>query len=166
MRRGAGAQGAVHLRRITHVVGVIGAAGRTTRNRTLAVKLKVVRDGTNSADRVTIRLAVLQGPGCDRPVELTKIGDATVGLRRRASFNKVGNRNRCKQPNNGHNDHDFHQCEARSIASPGCFHGFSSRGVNKQQAGYIIITTIHSLPVTTACNYFNMADVKNQLKSC
>src|ERR1017187_2292029 len=86
-------------------------------------------------------------------VNLTEVVDAGIGLCGLTGMDEIRNRNRGQQTNNGHHDHDFHECEAR-LAGCVSFHTtftLPSCAVNNATGGFTIITIdVHSLPVATA----------------
>ena len=106
-----------------HSAGV-GATSRAGRNFAGGVQLDIGRQvGAQSYG----------GPGClasfeseliGRPVNLAEVVDAGVGLRGGTGFHEVRNRNCRQQADNGHDDHDFHQGEARLTDVFGLFHLF------------------------------------------
>ena len=62
-------------------------------------------------------LLILQRPLLFRAVDLAQVVDARIFLRRSASAHEVGNRDGGQKTNDGHNNHDFHQREARLARS-------------------------------------------------
>ena len=79
-----------------------------------------------------------QCPLLDGAVNLTEVVDARVLLRSRTRLQEVGNRDRSQEADNGHHDHDFHQCETRFTGRFDFHTTFLSAmgGVNTRQAGY------------------------------
>lgn len=111
VRRGHGvAQGA-------HRVGAHGgitvnAAGGAGRNRTRRVELDVRHQVGRIVDGLSGGGPVFERPLIGRGINLPQVVDAAIGLGHGPGPHEVGNGDRGKQPDNGHNDHDFHQREA------------------------------------------------------
>jgi hypothetical protein len=55
---------------------------------------------------------LFQCPDLYRPVNMLQIADTTGALRFSAGFCKIRYRNRCKHPDDRHNNHDFDQGES------------------------------------------------------
>jgi hypothetical protein len=109
--------------------------------------------------------AVFQRPlllGC---IDLAKIVDASIGLRRLTRPDEVRDRNRCQQTNDRHNDHDFHKGETR-FAGVVDFHTILCLsvvcGVNAATDGLFISSVFRSL---IACCHRN-SDPKHQQSQC
>ena len=100
----------------------ISAVGRAAGDARAGVQLDVGRQIRGQGERRTGRLALFQSPLVGRRVNLAKVVDAGIRLRCRTRFHKVRNRNRCQQADDGHNDHDFYQREARLTDVFGLFH--------------------------------------------
>jgi hypothetical protein len=80
---------------------------RTTRTATK------VRSEVSDTRRVGRGLLLFQRPLLLRAVDLAEVVDARIGLGRGARFDEVGDRDRGEEADDGHNDHDFNQREAR-----------------------------------------------------
>ena len=84
----------------------VGFARRVTNSEApLVDDLAVLIPGGNLPSQST--------PFIGRENELAQIADADVGLRPVASFHEVGNGDRGQQPDEGDDDHDFHESESR-----------------------------------------------------
>ena len=59
-----------------------------------------------------IALFGFERPGLNRPVNLAQVVDARIHLSGGTGFHEVWNRDGREQPDDGHDDHDFHQGES------------------------------------------------------
>ena len=107
-RRGRGVRDGIAagkgLRRIQRAVG------QHTRRPAAHVRLNLRPVRSQGSGRL--------GPGFQRPlldgtVNLTEVVNARVLLRSRTRLQEVGNRDRSQKADNGHHDHNFHQCKTR-----------------------------------------------------
>ena len=105
--RAGDARGGIHIG--ANRIGC--AAGRASRHH---VAFDVFRNFSLD-HRVRVLLSLLECPLLDRTVYLSHIVDTRVGLRRVAGLDEVGNRNRRQHPDDGHDNHDFHQGEGRPV---------------------------------------------------
>lgn len=90
-------------------IGRVGGAGRSgAGGAATEVRLDVrqYRDGI-------LRSAVFQGPGLLGAVNLAQVVDAGALLRLEPGADEIGDRDRREQADNGHHNHDLHQCEPR-----------------------------------------------------
>ena len=93
--------------------GVSTTSG-AARNRTSRVELDVggqVRG--QRGGRATRGLVLFQRPLINSGVDLAHVVNASIGLGRSTRFHEVRNRDGREQADDGHNDHDFNQREAR-----------------------------------------------------
>ncbi len=94
---------------------------------------------------VTGLFAFFQRQLIRRGVNLAQVVDAGIHLRGGAGLHEVGNGDRCQQADNGHDNHDFHQCEACLAEGFGIFHlYFSFRLLRREQCNrrVTMITTL------------------------
>ena len=124
--------GWLQVNRIDHVNAAAGAAGFITNIFGSAVQVA-------SGRLVSGGLLVFQRPGCLGSINLFEIGDTGTLLTGGAGFDKVGNRNRGQQTNNGHYDHDFHQGESCFVGFVYLHRFFYFSGVNEVKGGLIIV---------------------------
>jgi hypothetical protein len=127
---------------------VITIGKRVASGRANNLVLEITADVTELRLGV-VRLLGFQCPGLDRAIDLAQVIDAGIHLGRGTGFDEVRYRDRCQQPDNRHDDHDFHQGEASCLIF-GSFHfePFRPRGVNKATGGLLLITkSVHELPV-------------------
>lgn len=94
----------VGVHRVDSVAAVGGAIGELT---LVDIHLQVIGGWLRG-----IALSVFQRPFVLGRIHLVKIADANVFLGRGARPNKIRDRNRRQQTDNGHNEHDFHEREA------------------------------------------------------
>jgi len=145
---------AADLRNSAHCIECISTADRAARNRIISVQFEVgcqVRCQTGS--RVARFFPLFQCPFGDCAINLMQIVDASVSLRGGARVHKTGNGNRRQDTDNGHNDHDFHQREARHPSGFGSFHiklTFSVRRELRNRRVIMITIIVHSLPAAAA----------------
>jgi hypothetical protein len=92
---------------------------------------------------------VFQCPGLDSSFELLHVSNAGILLAAFASFDEVRNRDRGQQADDGNDDHDFNQCEAR-LTGRSNFHFNLSylRCERELRAVNIILHNVHLLPFT------------------
>ena len=100
-------------RRVGHCgPGRVGSASRTggkiTRGIQPEVRPKRAKGIGGGAIKPVLRGVLLHGG-----IQLPKVIDASIRLGPGSDFQEIGNRNRRQQANNGHDNHDFHQREAR-----------------------------------------------------
>ena len=100
----------------------IGAASRTARNAARRVHLDVGRQGRREADGRPGGQFGFQRILVGRRVNLAEVVDAGVGLRGGTSLHEVRNRDGGEEADDGHNDHDFDEREARITEVFGLFH--------------------------------------------
>src|ERR1017187_57888 len=93
--------------------GCIAAARRTTRNGAHRIQLDIGREVGRPNDGVTAGPVRFQRELVGRRVNLAEVVDAGVGLRGGACFHEVRNRDGRQQADDGHDNHDFYQREAR-----------------------------------------------------
>jgi len=115
---------------------VVHRGNRATRT-TAEVRLDVGGGNRCSTGFALFKSVLLFGT-----VDLTEVVDAGIGLRILARFDEVGDRDCRQEADDGHDDHDFHQREARLIRSDN-FHynlsAFLNCGVNEATGGLIIV---------------------------
>ena len=92
----------------------IGATSRAGRDQVAGVQLDVRGQVRAHGDRGTRGLAFFQRELVGRRVKLAEVVDASVGLRGGTRFHEVRDRNRREEADDGHNDHDFDEREARA----------------------------------------------------
>jgi hypothetical protein len=92
----------------------IVAAGGAGRNAGARVQLDVGRQVTGIVDGGTGGLAFFQRKLAGGGVDLTHVIDTGVGLRGGTRFHEVRDRDRSEEADDGHNDHDFDEREARA----------------------------------------------------
>jgi len=110
---GRGDRGAQVTGRIVSDCGTsISATRRTRRNFAGRVQFDIRRQVTGIGDGVTRCFALFDGELLGRGVNLPQVVDARIGLGRGPGLHEVGNGDSRQKADNGHNDHDFHQCEA------------------------------------------------------
>ena len=145
MRRGdRAAETAVDGRRgADRSIGVI-TASRARRKAVRRVQLDVGRD-ISRRRLVASRLLGFQGILVNGRVQLTHVVDAGIRLRGGTRFHEVRNRNRRQQADDGHNDHDFDEREARLTEVFGLFHVFTFFvcGVNNTTGGLYDYNSVH-----------------------
>ena len=99
---------------------------RTDRRKRIAVREGRAAGGTDNrvlqiwryvtlSNRCSSVLLLLQGPLLNGAVDLAQVVDASVHLRCCASPDKVGNRDRSKQADDGYDDHDLNECKGCSF---------------------------------------------------
>ena len=96
------------------------ARGQTARR----VQLDVGRQINGQRDAVTGLFALFQRELVGRRVNLAEVVDASIGLRGGTRFHEVRNRNGRQEADDGHDDHDFNQREARFTGIFDLFHLF------------------------------------------
>ena len=101
---------------------IITAASRTRRNAAGRVQFDVGRQVPRIVDGRPSLLAFFQRPLLGGAVNLPQVVDAGIGLRGGTSLHEVGNGDCRQQADNGHDNHDFHQGEARLAGGLGIFH--------------------------------------------
>ena len=94
-------------RRIHSVIRIRAASRASWRGVSLDIRI----DGCLIRRRARSHLG-FQSPLLLRAIDLAKIIDARVFLRRRARFDEVRDRDRGQQADDGDDDHDFYQREA------------------------------------------------------
>ena len=100
----------------------VGAASGTRRNAAIGIELDVRRQGTRIGDGGTGGLAFFQRVFIGRRINLAEVVDTGIGLRGGARFHEVRDRDRGEEADDGHNDHDFDEREARFTDVLGRFH--------------------------------------------
>jgi len=108
--RGAQAAGRRHANRSFGICTV----RRAGRDLVAGVQLDIGREVGAERDRRTRGLALFQRELVGRRVNLAEVVDASVGLRGGTRFHEVRDRNRREEADDGHNDHDFDEREARA----------------------------------------------------
>src|SRR5262249_42873354 len=103
---------AQRARRVARAEARTSAARRTNRQLAGRTTTQVLLDRSVGRSRAG-RLVVFQAPLLFRTVNLAKIVDASVLLRRGARPNEVRDRDRSEEADDRHNDHDFHERKAR-----------------------------------------------------
>jgi len=144
------------LRRRTHAWSRVSASRRAAGNAAGRVQLDIARDGLGVCNSRTVGLPVFQRPFIDASINLTEVVNAGIALWCGAGTYEVGDRNRRQQADNGHDDHDFHQREARLAGWFVCFHFLlfflKLRCERNNRRVTIITISVHWLPVETATN--------------
>jgi len=123
----------------------VGTTSRARRQAVRRVELDVGRHIRRSKG-ITGLLLVFQGPLVSGRVQLTHVVDAGIGLGGGACFHEVRNRNRGQQADDGDNDHDFNEREARLTEVLGLFHViycFLLCGVNNTTGGLDNYNFVH-----------------------
>ena len=133
----------------------IGAISRTGREIAVGIQFEI---RLQNAQRVRIGggFIVFQGPGLGCAIDLAEIVNAGVYLRSLTGFYEIGNRDRSQKADDGHDDHNFHQCEPPLIRCSD-FHTlslFCCGGVNTAKGGLNINAIVHELPFATASPIF------------
>jgi len=101
----------------------VGAICRTSGNRVVLVQLDVRRQvAGKSRSGGTRAFAGFQCPLTCGRINLAEVVDAGIGLRGGAGFHEVGNRDGRQEADDGHDDHDFHQCETGFTKIFYCLH--------------------------------------------
>jgi len=113
MSRSGSGERATHLRNIAYIGQRISAASRTLRNAVARIQFDVSRDGCDRAYWCAAGFSSFHCPFIDGGINLAEVVNACVGLRGGSGFHEIGDRNCSQQADNGHHNHDFHQCEAR-----------------------------------------------------
>jgi hypothetical protein len=136
----------------THTGVIVSAASRTRRYAASRVQLDVGRQVGRIADSVPGGFTLFERPLLGGIVNPTQVVDTGIGLRGGTSLHKVGNRDGRQQADNGHDDHDFHQCEARLTEVLDRFHSFAFYlcGGTQRQADYDNDNLVPVLPDATA----------------
>lgn len=148
MRRSQSAQRA--SRRVADSSERVSAVRGARRNGTRSVELDVGSQVSAQGEGVTSLFALFQSELVGRRVNLTEVVDASIGLRGSASFDEVRNRDRRQEADDGHDNHDFDEGEARRTEVFVSFHfTFVLRGVNEQQAGLYDYNFVHRI---ACCN--------------
>ena len=134
----------------------VRTSGRARGDVASGVQLDVRREVGGQHNRITGLFALFQGELVGRRVNLAEVVDASVGLRLSARFHEVRNRNCRQEADDGHDDHDFDEREARITEVFVSFHFTVCfllwRGVNKQQAGLYDYNFVHLI---ACCNRDN-----------
>src|ERR1019366_8860175 len=143
-------------RRGANISASIVAARRTAGNGARRIQLDVGAQVGRIGDRVVGLQVLFQRELVGRRVNLAEVVDAGVGLGGGAPLQEVRNRDGRQQADDGHDDHDFDEGEARFTEDLGLFHYICFlclRGGTVRQAGLFIITTLFALlPVATTMN--------------
>ena len=108
----------------------VGAARRARRQAVRRVEFDVGRQVNGQRNACTGRFALFQRKLVGRRVNLAEVVDASIGLRGGTRLHEVGNRNGCQKADDGHDDHDFNQREARFTGVFNLFHLFCFRFVH------------------------------------
>ena len=111
MRRNQGAQRA--SRRGANRSERVDTRRRARRNAARGVQLDVGREVGGQHNRVGGLFATFQSELVGRRVKLAEVVDAGVGLRLSTRFHEVRNRDGRQEADDGHDDHDFDEREAR-----------------------------------------------------
>ena len=131
------------------VCAIRRARGNAARRVQLDVRRQVSRERHSGAGL----LAGFQRELVSRRINLAEVVDASIGLRLSARFHEVRNRDCRQEADDGHDDHDFDEREARITEVFVSFH-FAVffllwRGVNEQQAGLYDYNFVHLI---ACCN--------------
>ena len=140
------------MRNETDSAQSVTAASRTRRNAAGRIQLDIGRQVGGQGDGGTSGFALFQRPYLGGAVNLPHIVDAGIGLRSGTSLHEVGNRDCRQQADDGHDDHDFHQSEARLTETLDRFHlfAFCLCVGTQRQADYDNDNLVPVLPDTTA----------------
>jgi len=92
--------------------GRVSPASRTGGNIARGIQPEVRPKDAKGVGGGAIKL-VLRGVLLRGGIQLPKVIDASIRLGPGSDFQEIGNRNRRQQANNSHDNHDFHQREAR-----------------------------------------------------
>ena len=90
---------------------VIGSARRTSWQAARGIHFDIGREVIGEVNGVAGGFMLLQRKLAFRRIDLAEIVDAAIGLRSGTGFHEVRNRNCRQQTDDGHDNHDFHQCE-------------------------------------------------------
>jgi hypothetical protein len=136
---------------------------RHYRSRSANIRLDVCDQGG-----VGGKFTMFQGPLLFGLINDAEVIDTAIGLRRLTGTHVVGNPDGRQEADDGHDDHDLHQREARLWMASDIFHNFALSLVTVEQSSrrvYIIAFLFAGLPAATvnsliSMQYANIDDIK------
>lgn len=84
------------------------ASCRADRELSIGAKVEILRDGADGVGRSGL-LVVLQRIGLSGAIDLSEVVETSVSLAGCAGLYEIRNGNRRQKPDNGYDNHDFHQ---------------------------------------------------------
>ncbi len=100
----------------------VAAVSRATGDAAGSIQLDIGRQVRVHRDAGAGGLALFQSELVGRRINLAEVVDTGIGLRGGARFHEVRDRDRGEEADDGHNDHDFDEREARFTDVLGRFH--------------------------------------------